>query len=81
MNEMEENACPAMNSRPNMVENQSAFTDMTQSVAMNVTAKAEKIKPGAEIFAMVWRGLTPPSRSSISDWRFRRKARSDQPAR
>ena len=39
MNDIDERPWPAMKSRPNMVENQSAFTDMIQSVAMKVTAK------------------------------------------
>ena len=42
-----------MNSRPNMVENQSGFIDITQSIAMKVTAKAQKIRPGPASLAMV----------------------------
>src|ERR1700761_7297316 len=70
MKHIEESASPAMKSRPNMVENQCAFTDMIQSVDMNVTANAEKISPGAEIAAIACRGRTPPSRSSVADQRF-----------
>ncbi len=81
MNESDERPCPAMKSRPNMVENHSVFTDITQSVAMKVTAKAQKMMPGAASLAIVWRGLTPPSRSSRSDHIFRNQAQNDQPPR
>ena len=69
-----------------MVENQSAFTDITQSVAMKVTANAWKIKPGAASFAIVWRGLHATLfvffiRPAVEETRRRTTSRSDKQTR
>ena len=70
-----------MNNIPNMVENQRGSIESTQSMAMNVTLKPQKIIPGALTRTMRRCGSIPPSRSSTADQWLSRHESSIQPPR
>src|SRR5215467_5606580 len=68
-----------MNNRPNIVENQFGLSDITQSIDMKVTAKAQKIRPGPLMRDILRCATRGPSRSSTTDQRFRYQPRKIQP--
>ena len=61
---------PAMNSRPNMVENHSGWIDMIQSMDMNVVVKPQKMMPGPARALMVPWTASWPSVSSRREARL-----------
>src|ERR1039457_3548604 len=72
---------PTMNSRPNMVENQCGSMESTQSMAMKVTLKPQKMRPGQDKDPLFRCAAPRPSRSSAADQRLKNQDRKSQPAR
>src|SRR5579871_332863 len=80
-NDIADKPCPAMNRSPNMVENQWGFSDIAQSIARNVTLKAQKMRPGPLMCRILVLAGSAPSRSSVTDQRFRYQLRKIHPAK
>src|SRR5689334_7278923 len=78
-NDIADRPWPAMNRSPNIVENQWGLSDIAQSIAMNVTLNAQKIRPGPLMCRILVFAGSGPSRSSVTDQRFRYQLRKIQP--
>src|SRR5262249_29798293 len=80
-NDIDESPCPAITSRPKMVENQPGLIERIQSMDMNVTETPQKSSPGPATAAMLPCATAGPSRSSTSDHRFIHQEQKNQPAK